>query len=189
MDALWNQPALVAAVVALGAAFLAAVLLIHRQLHAASGEQQIDWKRVQSFRGGSYRPMERLLSEEDYLFLRRQPGFQPAIADRLRRERVAIFRGYLSGLERDFHQLHLLARTLVRDQEQDRPELALALVKTSAQFRMTVLRIRLRLLLQSAHLDTGALRPADAKSLVDAAIWMQTQIRLLHAPGAASAVA
>jgi hypothetical protein len=187
MDALLTQPYLVAAVVAFGAALLGVILLSHRRLGAASKQQSIDWKRIQSFRGDYYRPLERLLVQEDYQFLERQPGYQPALADNLRAERREIFRAYLSNLERDFHQLHLVARTLVRDQEQDRPELVVALVKTGGQFRWNLVRIRVRLLLQAANLDIAALQPADAKGLVDAALWMQAQVRLLNAPMAASA--
>ena len=187
MDALFTQPYLLAAVVAFAVALLAAILVMHHRLHAASTEQSIDWKRIQSFRGEYYRPLERLLGPEDYQFLKRQPGYQPALADRLRKERREIFRGYLGRLERDFHQLHLLARTLVRDQEQDRPELAWSLFKADAEFRWNLMRIRVRLLLQAANLEDFEQRPVDAKGLVDAAVWMQARIRLLHAPMAAPA--
>lgn len=189
MHALFTQPLLVAAVVAFGAALLGGVLFTHRRLRSASNQRDIDWKRIQSFRGEYYRPLERLLAPEDYQFLRRQPGYEPALADRLRRERREIFRGYLRRLEVDFRQLHMLARTLVRDQAQDRPDLAMALLKTDMEFRWNLIQIRARLLLQAAHVEAGALRPADAKGLVDAAIWMQAQIRLLHAPMAASTAA
>jgi hypothetical protein len=187
MDGLLTQPYLLAAVVAFGVALLGVILLAHHRLRAASTQQSIDWKRIQSFRGDYYRPLERLLGQEDYQFLKRQPGYQPALADKLRAERREIFRAYLSHLERDFHQLHLLARTLVRDQEQDRPELVVALVKAGAEFRWNLMRIRVRLLLQTANLDVAALQPSDAKGLVDAAVWMHAQIRLLHAPMATSA--
>ena len=82
----------------------------------------------------------------------------------------------------DFTQLHLVARTLVRDQEQDRPELVLALVRTGAEFRWNLLRIRLGLALEPLGLPALTLRPADTERLVDAAIWMQVQIKFLYAP-------
>lgn len=186
MNALLTHPYMAAALALLGLA-LAGVILAHFRLRHAATRQGIDWKCIQSFRGEFYRPLERLLSPDDYAFLQGQSGYQPALADKLRRERRQIFRGYLTRLERDFTQLHLLARTLVRDQEQDRPELAVALVRTGVEFRWNVWKIRLRLLLQASNLDVAALRPADAKGLVDAAIWMQAQIRLLHAPMAGSA--
>lgn len=189
MNALFTQPFLVAAVVAFGAAVLGGIMLTHRRLRSASSQREIDWTRIQSFRGESYRPLERLLAPEDYQFLRRQPGYQPALAGKLRRERREIFRGYLRRLENDFRQLHMLARKLVRDQAQDRPDLAMALLKTDVEFRWNLMQIRVRLLLQAANIEVGALRPADAKGLVDAAVWMQAQIRLLHAPMAASTAA
>ncbi|MEP7363552.1 MAG: hypothetical protein ABI972_09880 [Acidobacteriota bacterium] len=189
MDALFTQPYLIAAVVAFGVAVAGVILLTHSRLRSASSQPNINWKQIQSFQGDYYRPLERLLAPEDYQFLQRQPGYQPALADKLRKERRKIFRGYLVRLEREFHQLHRLARTLVRDQEQDRPELAMALLKTDAQFRWNLIRIKIQLHLQAAHLNIAVLQPADARGLVDAAIWMQAQIRLLHEPMAAGAAA
>ena len=49
-----------------------------------------------------YRPMARLLTENDFEFLRSQPGFQPHMAAELRLQRCRIFRGYLRSLETDF---------------------------------------------------------------------------------------
>ena len=135
MHALITQPYLVAAVGAFGVAVLVTILLAHRRLRSASAQENLNLQRIQSFRGDDYRPMERLLAKEDYVFLKRQAGYRAEIGERLRRERREIFRGYLRRLERDFHQLHLFARTLVRDQEQDQPELALALVRSGVAFR------------------------------------------------------
>lgn len=184
MNALFANPVLVAAVALCGAALLGVLILIHFRLRAARVGDAIDWKRVQAFRGDTYRPLVRLLSGDDYLFLQRLPGYQPAIARQLRRERRHIQRRFLNRLEQDFTQLHLVARTLVRDQEQDRPELVLALVRTGAEFRWNLFRIRLGLALEPLGLPAFTLRPAESERLVDAAIWMQAQIRFLYAPAA-----
>jgi hypothetical protein len=189
MDVLFNQPYLLAAAAAFGVALLGVVLLNHRRLRSASTQENLDWSRIQAFRGEDYRPLERLMNPDDYSFLQRQPGYQPELAARLRRERRQIFRSYLRRLESDFDQLHRLARTLVRDQSQDSPELAMALVRTDLTFRWNLATIRFRLLLQAAHVNVAALRPVDSKGLVDAAVWMQAQIRLLNMPVASAAAA
>jgi hypothetical protein len=49
-----------------------------------------------------YRPMLRLLSAEDFQFLRTQPGFTPRMATEVRIQRCRIFHGYLRALESDF---------------------------------------------------------------------------------------
>ncbi|MBK7928405.1 MAG: hypothetical protein IPJ98_13195 [Bryobacterales bacterium] len=184
MNALFANPVLVAAVTLCGTALLGTLFLIHHHLRATRLRDAIDWKRVQGFRGDSYRPLVRLLSADDYVFLQRLPGYQPVIASQLRRERRRIQRRFLKRLEADFTQLHLVARTLVRDQEHDRPELVLALVRTGAEFRWNLFRIRLGLALEPLGLPALALRPADTERLVDAAIWMQAQVKFLYAPSA-----
>ncbi len=184
MNALFANPVLVAAVTLCGTALLGVLFLIHHHLRAARLRDAIDWKRVQAFRGDTYRPLVRLLSGDDYAYLQRLPGYQPAIASQLRRERRRVQRRFLDRLEMDFTQLHIVARTLVRDQEEDRPELVLALVRTGAEFRWNLFRIRLGLALEPLGVPALALRPADTERLVDAAIWMQAQIKFLYAPAA-----
>ena len=49
-----------------------------------------------------YRPMLRLLNDDDLRFLRVQPGFTPDMARSYARQRCKIFRGYLKCLETDF---------------------------------------------------------------------------------------
>src|SRR5579863_2042122 len=73
---------------------------------------------------GKYRPMERLLGEEDFRFLAAQPGFSPKLGRRLRTERRQIFKGYLRSLSRDFHNISAACRMLVVHSAEDRAELA-----------------------------------------------------------------
>ncbi|MCC6292397.1 MAG: hypothetical protein IT164_07120 [Bryobacterales bacterium] len=187
MQALLAHPNVVAAVVALSALLLAAAVWGHRRLRTAHVRQQIDWKTVQSFNGEYYRPLERILGEDDQRFLERLPGYQPEIGGEFRKQRREIASRYLDRLEREFRQLHLLARTLVRDLEHDRPELAVALVRSGAEFRWNLWKVRLRLTLAALPLPVSALRPVSPRGLVEAAVWTQAQIRVLHAQAAASA--
>lgn len=182
MNALLAQPALLAAVIVCGSALMGALYLAHRRMRTATSQNRIDWKRVQSFRGDTYRPLVRLLSGDDLQFLQRLPGYQPDIALRLRRERKQLRRRFLDRLEMDFKQLHLVARTLVRDQEQDRPELVLALVRTDAEFRWNLFRVRLGLALEGLPVPAALVRPLETERLVDAAVWMQAQIKILYTP-------
>lgn len=187
MQALLAHPNVVAAVVALAALLLAAAVWGHRRLRTAHVQQHIDWKAVQSFNGEYYRPLERILGEDDYRFLQRLPGYQPEIGGEFRKQRRKIASRYLDRLEREFHQLHLLARALVRDQERDRPELAVALVRSDAEFRWNLWKVRLQLSLAALPLPESVLRPVSPRGLVDAALWTQAQIRLLHAQAATTA--
>ncbi len=67
----------------------------------------LEW--LDEFPKAGYRPMVRLVDNRDYGFLASQQGFKPAIARRLRRERVRVFQGYLRGMIRDFHRLFKIA--------------------------------------------------------------------------------
>src|SRR5947199_6755256 len=51
-----------------------------------------------------YRPMLRLLDENDVRFLQTQPGYNSRTVSRLRAQRCAIFRGYLKALQTDFRR-------------------------------------------------------------------------------------
>jgi hypothetical protein len=89
--------------------------------------------------------MERLLSEEDFRFLAAQPGFDRAIARRLRAERRRIFRAYLKQLRRDFHRLHCMARLVVLYSPQDRPGLASVLIRQRLTFHLALAGVYFRL--------------------------------------------
>jgi hypothetical protein len=51
-----------------------------------------------------YRPMLRLLRDEDLRFLRGQPGATPGLVSRLRIQRYRTFQGYLRNLRADFQR-------------------------------------------------------------------------------------
>lgn len=93
------------------------------------------------------RPMERLLREDDFAYLASLPGYKPEVGERLRARRVAVFRGYLSQVETEFHRLHLALRLLSLTSGQDRPELARLLLEQRILFSYRMLQVRLRLTL------------------------------------------
>jgi hypothetical protein len=92
-----------------------------------------------------YRPMLRLLSEDDLRFLQSQPGFTPEMARRFRAQRSQIFRGYLRWLQNDFDRVCAALRLLMLQSHQDRPDLATILLKQRAVFTLGMFEVRVRL--------------------------------------------
>ena len=131
---------------------------------------------VESFSPANYRPMERLLSKEDSEFLASLPGFRPATGRALRKARRRIFRAYLVELNRDFRMLHRQARALLRDLQEDRPDLVVALLKQSFQFECRIVMAHVSLTLHWAGLE-----PVPAQQLVRSAEWVQEQLHSLMA--------
>ena len=82
-----------------------------------------------------YRPMLRLLSDDDLQYLRVQPGFTPEMASQLRRQRCKIFRGYLRCLDTDFRCVCGALKLLILESRYDRPDLASALVRAQVSVR------------------------------------------------------
>jgi hypothetical protein len=126
---------------------------------------------------GKYRPMERLLGEEDFRFLASQPGYSPKLGRRLRSERRQIFRGYLRSLSRDFGGITSACRLLILHSAEDRAELASMLLRQEFMFAFGMMAIEGRLLLHAAGIGT-----VDVRGLVESLETMQTQVRVLLSP-------
>jgi hypothetical protein len=94
-----------------------------------------------------YRPMLRLLSEEDLRFLSSQPGYTRQMARQFRAQRCQIFRGYLRWLQSDFQRVCTAIRVLMLQSSHDRPDLATILLRQKALFAMGMVSIQFRLLL------------------------------------------
>ncbi len=109
-----------------------------------------------------YKPALRLLAEDDFTYLRSQPGFRPGIAKRLRSRRVAAFRSYLAHLEIEFLRLHRALRLLNLYAPQDRPDLVRELVSQRLVFSFRMAEVRFRL----AFLALG-MRPVSVQPLVE----------------------
>jgi hypothetical protein len=93
-----------------------------------------------------YRPMLRLLSEDD---LRLVAG-NAASLKMLRAERRKIFRGYLACLTKDYASLLAVVRMVMVQSNMDRPDLARALAKNRALFALAVCKVEFRLALHWA---------------------------------------
>jgi hypothetical protein len=94
-----------------------------------------------------YRPMLRLLDDSDLKFLSAQPGFNPQLAVRLRRQRHRIFGCYLTSLQADFRQTCAALSTLVIHSREDRPDLASLLARKKIAFALHMLTARCHLAL------------------------------------------
>jgi hypothetical protein len=94
-----------------------------------------------------YRPMLRLLDGSDLEFLRSQPGFNSAMATKLRVQRCQIFRGYLRCLDADFGRVCGAIKVLMLQSRNDRPDLAAALIKNQATFFYGMFMVNTRLTL------------------------------------------
>jgi hypothetical protein len=89
-----------------------------------------------------YRPMLRLLDDSDLKFLSAQPGFNPRVAIRLRRQRQRIFGCYLTSLQADFRQTCAALSGLMIHSGEDRPDLARLLARKQLTFGLYMLRAR-----------------------------------------------
>jgi len=124
------------AIIAFGIAVLGPVVF---RLFQPCSFDEISREWLEEFTPTSYYPMQRLLSDEDFRFLARQPGFDLSLYRKLKRERLLIFRQYLSRLIVDFNRLYTATRTLISLQEEDHSELAVKLVKLRVRFMFSVL--------------------------------------------------
>ena len=95
-----------------------------------------------------YRPMGRLMAEEDLVFLKSQPGYRAEMGERWKRERRRIFRLYLAELKADFRRLHAHARELVAASGADSAGLVDVLMKQQITFLMATTALEFRLALQ-----------------------------------------
>ncbi|MGH9632120.1 MAG: hypothetical protein ACRD7E_27765 [Bryobacteraceae bacterium] len=135
--------------------------LVFRRLASPSMVAECDPAWLSEFSVAKYRPMLRLLAEEDYGFLSEQVGYQSKISRKLRAERRKIFRAYLRNLTADFHRLHLSARMMLVYAPDDRPEVAAALMKQRMLFVAAVLSVEARLALHAIGIGT-----VDVRNLV-----------------------
>src|SRR5262245_16680081 len=129
----------VAALLSLAPVALALVFLYRKLSSQPDFEVAVDQCLVLSLE--KYRPMERLLQEDDFRFLAAQPGFSPQLGRRFRTERRKIFRGYLRNLRRDFRRLSAAFRILIVHSVEDRGDLAASLMRMRVMFGLGMLAV------------------------------------------------
>jgi hypothetical protein len=126
---------------------IAIYILVRQQLAALRRRLSTPLGWVPEFSVDRYGPMLRLLANDDFHFLRAQPGATPALVKRLRRQRYQVFRGYLSGLQCDFQLACEALMRLAVQSESDRRDLIRALVLSRVKFSIGIFRVRCRLVL------------------------------------------
>lgn len=109
-----------------------------------------------------YQPMLRLLDEEDFQFLRTQPGFTPEMAAKVRIDRCRLFKKYLWSLEKDFKRTCMALKVLTVQSEHDRPDLASVLLWTQITFAYGMKMAEFRLVCYRCGLGT-----VDVSNLVN----------------------
>ena len=114
----------------------------------------------------NYGPMERLLAEEDFLFLQSQPGYDSKMGARWKRERRRVFRLYLAELKRDFWRLHTEARSLVAHAGADSSELVAGLMRQQWTFLRVSASLEMRLAFEWAGI--GKIDAAPLLELLEA---------------------
>ncbi len=136
-----------------------AVWLVLRRLARARSAAKADIAWLREFSAARYRPMERLLAHEDYDFLSAQPSFRPAICRRLQAERRRIFRAYVRAVSQDFGRLMAAGHAMVALAAEDRPGLALVLLRRRLAFNCALLAVRWRLALSAIAIGQVGVRP------------------------------
>jgi hypothetical protein len=124
-----------------------------------------------------YRPMLRLLSDDDLAFV----AANSKLRRNLRTKRRDLFRGYLRCLTRDYGHLLSGIRQAMVQSGVDRPDLARALAKNRALFALSVCKIEYRLALHATGLGT-----VDVSGLVDALETLRSQVRVLSTASVAA---
>lgn len=151
---------------------------LYRLQKASVAPVTVEW--AQSFSLSAYAPMERLLVDSDFEFLKTQQGYSRKIMRELRARRVRIYCAYLAMMSRDFHRLYTLLQQYVISARVEDPEISATLVKQRWLFtrELLVAHMRLRLyavgigsvscgnLLEAMHM-MGALA-GDLPALMDA---------------------
>ena len=121
----------------------------------------VDWDDI--FSPTRYRAMERLLDEGEYEFVASQAGHNPNVEQKLRAERVRIFRGYVRWLGNDFTRISSAVKTLMLASETDRTDLAGLVMKQQFIFVSAFVAVEFRIILYSfgwSRVEVGALLEA-----------------------------
>jgi hypothetical protein len=117
-----------------------------------------------------YRPMLRLLSDDDLAFI----SADSKLHRTLRTRRRELFRGYLRCLTRDYARLLGGVRQVMVNSGMDRPDLARALAKNRALFAIAICKVEFRLALHATGVGT-----VDISGLVGALEALRGQVTVL----------
>jgi hypothetical protein len=117
-----------------------------------------------------YRPMLRLLSDDDLAFI----STDSKLREQLRAKRRELFRGYLGCLTRDYSRLLASVRQAMVQSGADRPDLARALARNRMLFAVAVCKVEFRLALHATGMGK-----VDISGLVEALETLRGQVSVL----------
>lgn len=123
------------------------LVLVIRKLGFATRDLPVTAEWIEELSVERYRPMARLLDSGDLQFLRSQPGFTRAVLRKIRRQRYKIFRGYLRCLQNDFGSVCAALELVMVQSEENRIELAAALMLHRLIFAAGMAAVHCRLAL------------------------------------------
>lgn len=132
--------------------------LLFKRMLIRGRTPDVDPEWLGRFSVSKYRPMERLLSEDDFEFLASQEGYEPRIGKRLRSERRRIFREYLRSMRRDFSRLETAVRLFMTDSVEDQAELARTLLRQRLNFNFAMASAEARLVMYWLGIGTVDIR-------------------------------
>jgi hypothetical protein len=142
---------------------------------AASRVSPMDWEWAADFSIDKYRPMQRLLSEDDCVFLKSQPGYHPSMLQTLRKDRRRVCRAYLRSLYLDFDRLYWAAKEAVIFSHANELGLLRMIVRQRTVFLWALSMVEVRLALHALGVGTVDLRPVlgSLEAMRDAARILQ----------------
>jgi hypothetical protein len=120
----------------------ACVLPVLVKLFRTCRIEEITPEWLENFSISSYYLMQGLLSQEDFAFISRQPGFDLSVYRKFRRDRLRIFQQFLERLIIDFNRLHTVARFALAQSADDQSALLKRLIWLKLRFSVTVLRVQ-----------------------------------------------
>ena len=120
-----------------------------------------------------YRPMERLLADEDFQYVSTRPDVGPGVLKQMRADRRRIFRLYLRSISADFSDLTGRLRAIMVDSPHSREDLAATILKSRVFFVATLVLIEGRLFLHACGLYPIRISPRD---LIEGLTQMQREL-------------
>lgn len=127
------------------AAMMAGLALVLHNLARAESALPVTAEWINELSMDRYRPMMRILDSSDFEFLRAQPGYTSQMESRLRTQRCQVLRGYLQCLDMDFKRVATALKVVMTQSDQDRSDLAMALVQHQVRFAMGMVWVRCQL--------------------------------------------
>ena len=162
------------ALAAVGAILMLVFVFVIRSVASSPLTRNAHRPGVADLSADQYRPLERLLSSDDEMFLRSQRGFQTAMVGELRSSRRRVARQYLAALKVDFLTLHHLATQLLALAPVDQPELASQLASMKLKFYWGLGLAHASLMLHALGIDQ--VRPMAGLAEMFQGLYQQTQL-------------